>query len=117
MGQESAVHQRLHQCDDDLGRDKQQHEHDTEALPHEGGAAPGGQRTLCDEVHLTSEFALADKMGYLSFERNSLYMTDVVVATVNLYDGNGNPLALVNGDEIEIEVDTEASTAIEGTDF
>ena len=66
---------------------------------------------------MTSEFALADKMGYLSFERNSLYMTDVVVATVNLYDGNGTPLALVNGDEIEIEVDTEASTAIEGTDF
>ena len=68
-------------------------------------------------THMTSEYALAGKMGYLSFERNSLYMTDMVVATVNLFDENGQPLALVNGDEIAIEVDTEKSTAVEGTDF
>jgi hypothetical protein len=64
-----------------------------------------------------SEFVLSDKLGYISFERKSQFMTDMVIATVNLYDANGNPKALVNGGEVEVAVVTDESTAVEGTDF
>ena len=64
-----------------------------------------------------SEFVLPDKLGYISFERKSQFMTDMLIATVNLYDVNGNPKVLVNGGEVEIAVVTGESTAIEGTDF
>lgn len=67
--------------------------------------------------YIMSEYELSEKLGYLSFERKSQFMTDMMIATVNLYDSEGQPKALVNGDTIEISVDTENSTAVEGTDF
>ena len=67
--------------------------------------------------YLTSEYALPDNLGYLSFERDSLYMTDSLAVTLRLYDADGRYKSLVKGDEIAVFVDTEKSTAVEGTDF
>ena len=64
-----------------------------------------------------SEYELSGKLGYLSFERKTQLMTDRVIASLNIFDANGAPKALVNGDEITVSVNTEKSTAIEGTDF
>ena len=65
----------------------------------------------------TSEFSLADKLGWLSFEGKTANMTDKVVLTMGVYDGEGKALTLSKGDEIEVEVDTEKSTAVEGEQF
>ena len=65
----------------------------------------------------TSEFSLAKKLGWLSFEGKTANMTDKVVVTMGVYDGEGKNLTLENGEEIEVMVDTLNSTAIEGTHF
>ena len=62
-------------------------------------------------------FTFVDKMGYASFESASAIAVGTKNITVNVLDGNGNGLTLENGAEIAIEVDTQASTAIEGTHF
>ena len=67
--------------------------------------------------YVVSEFELSGKLASLSFERDSLFMTDSIVVSLALSDTTGRPVYLVNGDEIAVSVNTEKSTAIEGTDF
>ncbi len=67
--------------------------------------------------YATSEFSLAEKLGWISFEGKTANMTDKVVVTMGVYDGEGKSLTLENGEEIEVTVDTENSTAVEGTHF
>ena len=67
--------------------------------------------------YLTSEYTLPDNLGYLSFERDSLYMTDSLAVTLKLFDADGRGKSLVKGDEVAVSVNTEKSTAVEGVDF
>lgn len=67
--------------------------------------------------YLVSEYELPDNLGYLSFERDTLYMTDSLDVTLKLYDADGGIKKLVKGGDVTVSVDTVKSTAIEGTDF
>jgi len=62
-------------------------------------------------------FTFVDKLGYVSFESNSTLAIGSKDITVNVMDGYGAGLILENGAEIALEVDTQASTAVEGTHF
>ena len=65
----------------------------------------------------TATFTFVDKMGYVSFESATAKVVGPKDITVNVLDGNGTSLILENGAEIAVEVDTQASTAVEGTHF
>lgn len=67
--------------------------------------------------YTTSTFTLADKLGAVSFSNNRAGMTNKVTLTVGVYDTKGNSLRLEKGDKIAVVVNTEESTAIEGTHF
>ena len=62
-------------------------------------------------------FTFVDKLGYASFESNSALAVGTKEITVNVIDGLGAALTLENGAEIALAVDTQASTAVEGTHF
>ena len=64
-----------------------------------------------------SSFSFSGKLGYASFESNADSLVGGGEITVNIVDGNGSGLNLPDGAEIAVEVDTENSTAVEGTHF
>lgn len=67
--------------------------------------------------YTTSEVTLADKLGYATFRSKKQLMTDKVVVAVELYDAEGNARRLAEGGEVAVKVNTEESTAAEGTHF
>lgn len=67
--------------------------------------------------YTTSTWNLADKLGYVSFTNKKAGMTDKVTVTVGVFDKNGNALNLEKGDAVAVKVNTEESTAVEGTNF
>lgn len=67
--------------------------------------------------YTASTFTLADKLGAVSFSSNRAGMTNKVTLTVGVYDTEGNSLRLEKGDKIAVVVNTEESTAVEGTHF
>lgn len=64
-----------------------------------------------------ASFAFGQKQVYASFAANTAELIGTGTVTVNVYDEKGSTLALENGAEIAVEVDTQNSTAIEGTHF
>lgn len=67
--------------------------------------------------YTASTFTLADKLGAVSFSSNRAGMTNKVTLTVGVYDTEGNSLRLEKGDKIAVVVNTDESTAVEGTHF
>lgn len=67
--------------------------------------------------YTTSSFTLSERIGYLSFSSKTGLMTETATVSVNVYDGNGNSKVLESGDAISVSVNTEKSTAVEGTNF
>ena len=64
-----------------------------------------------------SEYALSEKLGWVSFVDKKIGMSAKATVVVEVYDGEGKALTLENGDEIAVSVDTEKSTAVENTHF
>ena len=62
-------------------------------------------------------YSFSGKLGYASFESNVVDLVGNAEITVTVADGNGVGLSLPDGAEIAVEVDTENSTAVEGTHF
>lgn len=58
-----------------------------------------------------------DKVGYLSFDSKNADLKQSCTLTVNIVDENGKNKKLETADKINITVDVENSTAIEGTNF
>jgi hypothetical protein len=67
--------------------------------------------------YATSEYVLSSKLGWVSFVGKKGGLSSKVDVKVGLYDAEGNPLKLENASEIEVAVDVENSTAVEGTHF
>ena len=67
--------------------------------------------------YAVSEYALSQKLGWVSFVNKKIGMSAKATVVVEVYDGEGKALTLENGDEIEVSVDTEKSTAVENTHF
>lgn len=67
--------------------------------------------------YVTTEFALSGPVGVVSFSSKKSLLTASAVISVDVLKTDGSLLALQNGDEIEVVVNTEKSTAVEGTDF
>lgn len=68
-------------------------------------------------TYQTTTFSLSEKIGYCSFVGKTAIMTTTAKIPVGIYDGNGNPLKLQDGDEIPVSVNTAKSTAKEGVNF
>ena len=62
-------------------------------------------------------FTLADKLGYLSFEKGKAGMSESLDIKVTLVDGNGSPKRVASQTEVAIEMDKEKSSAVEGVNF
>ena len=67
--------------------------------------------------YATSEYVLSSKLGWVSFVGKKGGLSSKVDVKVGLYNEAGNPLKLENASEIEVAVDVENSTAVEGTHF
>lgn len=67
--------------------------------------------------YASTAFSLSDQLGRFSFTSNTAAMTSSVTISARIYDDNDNVLRLQNGDEIEVAVNTEKSTAVEGVNF
>lgn len=67
--------------------------------------------------HTSSEFKLQGKYGKLSFGSQKGYIADTTKYTVTLSDNTGSARVLSRNSLISFTVDTEKSTAVEGTDF
>lgn len=67
--------------------------------------------------YASTAFSLSDQLGRFSFTSNTAAMTSSVTISARIYDDNDNVLRLQNGDEIEVSVNTEKSTAVEGVNF
>lgn len=68
--------------------------------------------------YVTSEFALSGPVGVISFSSKRGLLTAAAVISADVLTADGSTLLpLQNGDEIAVSVNTEKSTAVEGTDF
>ena len=68
--------------------------------------------------YITSEFALSGPVGVISFSSKRGLLTAAAVISADVLTADGSTLLpLQNGDEIAVSVNTEKSTAVEGTDF
>lgn len=67
--------------------------------------------------YIVNTFSLSDKLGYLSFDSKASLLTQTLAVQVTVYDEQGNRKTLEKGDKIAVSVDTENSTAVEGTHF
>lgn len=65
----------------------------------------------------SSEFRLQGKYGSLSFTSSKGYIADTTEYTIGLRDSTGAARVLSRNAHISFAVDTEKSTAVEGTDF
>ncbi len=65
----------------------------------------------------SSEFRLQGKYGSLSFTSSKGYIADTAGYTIGLRDSTGAARVLSRNAHISFAVDTEKSTAVEGTDF
>lgn len=74
----------------------------------EGFAA--GSYTSCS-------FTLSDALARCSFATKRATLGDRVAVEINLIDNSDKAYSVQNAEEIAVEVDTEKSTAVEGTDF
>ncbi len=64
-----------------------------------------------------ASFTFGEQQLYASFAGGTAEFIGSGEFTVNVFDGNGQGRVLENGAEIAVEVDTQNSTAIEGTHF
>lgn len=67
--------------------------------------------------YAASEYVMASKLGWVSFVGKKAGMSSNIDIKIGLYDAEGKPLTLENTSEIEVAIDTENSTAVEGTHF
>ena len=67
--------------------------------------------------YMTNVVTLSGKIGYASFVSKNSIMTDKINVSLAIYDGQGNMKRLEKGDKIAVRVNTEKSTAVEGTHF
>lgn len=67
--------------------------------------------------YASSEFKLQGKYGMLSFGTPRGFLTDTTEYTISLSDSTGSARILSKSAQISLVVDTERSTAVEGTDF
>lgn len=67
--------------------------------------------------YLTSEFTLHDKLAYISFASDYRMLTDSTDIVFNLTDRKGKSKTATDSIEVFLRVNTEKSTAAEGTDF
>lgn len=67
--------------------------------------------------YTTSEFILQDKYGSLNFPTSKCFIADTTEYTISLCDSTGAARVLSKDSSIEIAVNLEKSTAIEGEDF
>ncbi len=65
----------------------------------------------------SSTITLSDKIGYVSFSSKKAVMTDGLTIPVNIYNAEGSVCRVETATEIEVSVNTEKSTAVEGTNF
>lgn len=67
--------------------------------------------------YIANTFSLSEKLGYLSFDSKASLLTQTLTVQVTVYDEQGSRKTLEKGDKIAVSVDTENSTAVEGTHF
>lgn len=67
--------------------------------------------------HPTSSFKLPAKLGWVSFVNKKAGMTDKASISIGVYDSEGKSLNLTDDDNFTVSVNTEESTAVEGTHF
>ena len=67
--------------------------------------------------YVSCTFPLSDAVARCSFASKKATLGDRVAVEVNLIDNSDKPYTVQNATTIAVEVDTEKSTAVEGTDF
>lgn len=67
--------------------------------------------------HVSSEFRLQDKYGYLSFESAKGFIADTTSYVISLSDSTGRVKVLSTETAVDFTVNQEKSTAVEGVDF
>ena len=67
--------------------------------------------------YVSCTFPLSDAVARCSFATKKATLGDRVAIEVNLIDNADKPYSVQNATTIAVEVDTEKSTAVEGTDF
>ena len=67
--------------------------------------------------YTSSSYTLPAKLGWVSFVNKKAGMTDKASIAIGIYDAEGKALKLTDGDQIAVSVNTEESTAVEGTHF
>lgn len=67
--------------------------------------------------YTSSTITLSDKIGYATFSSKKAVMTDELTLPINLYNAEGSVCRVEAATEIEVSVNSEKSTAVEGTNF
>lgn len=65
----------------------------------------------------TSEYTLQDKFGYLTFRNAKAMLTDTLDVDIHVSDREGVSQAAYGAGTVTVTIDTEKSTAVEGTHF
>lgn len=68
-------------------------------------------------AHRTAGFTLQDKFGYMTFGSSHSLLADTLTFTLGVLDRNGKAQAVGKDADITVSVNTEKSTAVEGTHF
>lgn len=64
-----------------------------------------------------SSFTISDKLGYVSFAGKKTIMTETAAIEIDVLSANGLEMKVAEDAEFEVAVNTEKSTAVEGTNF
>lgn len=64
-----------------------------------------------------SSFTISDKLGYVSFAGKKTIMTETATIEIDVLSANGLEMKVAEDAEFEVAVNTEKSTAVEGTNF
>lgn len=65
----------------------------------------------------TSEYTLQDKYGYLSFRNGKALLADTLDISIQVTDRDGTIKSSAGNGIVNVRIDTEKSTAVEGTHF
>ena len=64
-----------------------------------------------------SSFVISEKLGYVSFSMSKSIMTDNIEVGISVFNDKGHEQKVSVDTEFEVKVNTEKSTAVEGTHF
>ena len=64
-----------------------------------------------------SSFVISEKLGYVSFSKSKSIMTDNTEVGISVFNDKGHEQKVSVDTEFEVKVNTEKSTAVEGTHF